>query len=58
MVIAGTDMVVGAGTVYESVAARISIMNGAKFIVALPSMKRFQECATYTLFHTCADAVL
>lgn len=47
---AGTDMVVGAGTVLDEVAARISIMNGAKFIVS-PSFneKISRMCNLYTV---------
>lgn len=47
---AGTDMVVGAGTVLDEVSARISIMNGAKFVVS-PSFneKIARICNLYTV---------
>lgn len=47
---ADTDMVVGAGTVLDEVAARIAILNGAKFIVS-PSFneKIAKMCNLYTI---------
>jgi 2-dehydro-3-deoxyphosphogluconate aldolase / (4S)-4-hydroxy-2-oxoglutarate aldolase len=47
---AGTDMVVGAGTVLDDVAARIAILNGAKFIVSPSySEKIAKMCNLYTV---------
>ncbi|UJF16172.1 bifunctional 2-keto-4-hydroxyglutarate aldolase/2-keto-3-deoxy-6-phosphogluconate aldolase [Jeotgalibaca sp. MA1X17-3] len=47
---ADSDMVVGAGTVLDEVAARIAILNGAKFIVS-PSFneKIAKMCNVYTI---------
>lgn len=47
---AGTDMVVGAGTVLDPITARISILNGAKFIVSptwVPEIAKI--CNLYTI---------
>lgn len=47
---ADSDMVVGAGTVLDEVAARIAILNGAKFVVS-PSFneKIAKMCNVYTI---------
>lgn len=47
---AGTDMVVGAGTVLDPITARISILNGARFIVSptwVPEIAKI--CNLYTI---------
>lgn len=45
-----TDMVVGAGTVLDEVAARIAILNGAKFIVSPSFNKKIAKiCNIYTI---------
>ncbi len=47
---AGTDMVVGAGTVLDAVTARISILNGARFIVSPTWVPEIAEiCNLYTI---------
>lgn len=47
---ADTDMVVGAGTVLDEVAARIAILNGAKFVVSPSFNKKIARiCNIYTI---------
>lgn len=46
----GTDMVVGAGTVLDAITARISILNGARFIVSPTWVPEIAEiCNLYTI---------
>lgn len=46
----GTDMVVGAGTVLDAITARISILNGARFIVSPTWVPEIAEiCNLYTV---------
>lgn len=47
---AGTDMVVGAGTVMDEVAARLAILNGAEFVVSPNFNEKIAKmCNLYTI---------
>lgn len=49
------EIVIGAGTVLDAVTARLAILAGAEYMLALPLIKKRQRCAICIKFLTYQD---